>query len=186
MLVTGKIIRWIVTVLLLAAMAMVVSSPASLAETHPLAMDMNVFGDEMKADGWISKEEYQDESIHIQLDSRTRKTKSSADKTTITWVTVEIADASQLRTYFSDGSYDSRKQERSNVMTKRTRAVVAMNADFAKYTYDFGYIIRQGVFYRQPQSRNAGGRVKQYGGYSLVKLFRQHFYTPPAYFCAKK
>ena len=148
MLVTGKIIRWIVTVLLLAAMAMVVSSPASLAETHPLAMDMNVFGDEMKADGWISKEEYQDESIHIQLDSRTRKTKSSADKTTITWVTVEIADASQLRTYFSDGSYDSRKQERSNVMTKRTRAVVAMNADFAKYTYDFGYIIRQGVFYR--------------------------------------
>ena len=62
--------------------------------------------------------------------------------------TVEIADASQLRTYFSDGSYDSRKQERSNVMTKRTRAVVAMNADFAKYTYDFGYIIRQGVFYR--------------------------------------
>ena len=132
MLVTGKIIRWIVTVLLLAAMAMVVSSPASLAETHPLAMDMNVFGDEMKADGWISKEEYQDESIHIQLDSRTRKTKSSADKTTITWVTVEIADASQLRTYFSDGSYDSRKQERSNVMTKRTRAVVAMNRNFGR------------------------------------------------------
>ncbi len=144
----GKMIRWILTVLLLAGMAMVVSSSASLAETHVLDLDMNVYGDPIKPEGWISKEEYRDESIHILLQSKSRKPKSSADKTTCRWVTIEIADASQLRTYFSDGSYESRKQERSNIMTKRTQAVVALNADFAKYTYDFGYVVRQGVFYR--------------------------------------
>ena len=144
----GRVARWVLTVLMLAAIALVVSSPAALGETHKLDLDMNVYGDPMQKDGWISKNEYQDESIHVLMKSASRKSKSSAAKTTVRYVTIEIADASQLRTYFSDGSYDSRKQERSNVMTKRTNAVVAMNADFAKYTYDFGYIIRQGVFYR--------------------------------------
>ena len=144
----GRIIRWILTAVLLTAIALVVSSPASLAENHSLALDMNVYGDPVRKEGWISPEEYRDESIHILLQKTGRKTKSSAAKTAVRYVTIEIADASQLRTYFSDGSYDSRKQERSNVMTKRTNAVVAMNGDFAKYTYDFGYIIRQGVFYR--------------------------------------
>ncbi len=143
-----RIVRWVLAVILLMAMTLVVSSPASLAETHTLGMDMGIFGDPMKEDGWISDTEYRDESIHVVVESQNRKPKSSKDRTTIRWVTVEIADASQLRTYFSDGSYESRQQERSNVMTKRTHAVVAMNSDFAKFTYDFGYIIRQGVFYR--------------------------------------
>ena len=144
----GKYIRRVLIILLLIAMTLVVSSPSSLAETHQLDIDMNVFGDPMKKEGWISKGEYQDESIHILLENKSRFSKSSTEKTTVRWVTIEIADASQMRTYFSDGSYDSRVQERSNVMAKRTNAVVAMNSDFAKYTYDFGYIIRQGVFYR--------------------------------------
>ncbi len=168
----GKMIRWILTVILLAAVALVVSSPASRAEVHPIGLDMNVFGDEIRKDGWISANEYQDESIHILMQSKGRKAKSSAAKTTIRWVTIEIADASQLRTYFSDGSYDSRKEERSNVMTKRTRAVVAMNADFAKYTYDFGYIIRQGVFYRDALDQQKYPRdvlvIDNEGDFSIV------------------
>ncbi len=170
--VAGKIIRWILTVLLLASMALIVSSPSSLAETHPLELDMNVYGEPIREDGWISKNEYQDDSIHFLLQSKSRKAKSSADRTTVRWVTVEIADASQLRTYFSDGSYDSRKQERSNVMTKRTNAVVALNGDFAKYTYDFGYIIRQGVFYRDALDQQKYPRdvlvIDSEGDFSIV------------------
>lgn len=169
---TGKIIRWVLIVLLLAAMTLVVSSPASFAETHTIDLDMNAYGDPLREDGWISKGEYQDESIHILLESKGRKTKTSAAKTTVRWVTIEIADASQLRTYFSDGSYESRQQERSNVMTKRVNAVVAMNADFAKYTYDFGYIIRQGVFYRDALDKQKYPRdvlvIDNEGDFSIV------------------
>ena len=148
MLLSGKYIRMVLIILLLAAMTMIVSSPSSLAETHKLELDMGTFGDPIRQEGWISKEEYLDDSIHVVMQHKKRLSRSSADKTTVHWVTIEVSDASQLRTYFSDGSYESRVEERSNVMAKRTNAVVALNADFAKYTYDFGYVVRQGVFYR--------------------------------------
>ena len=63
----GRVARWILTVLMLAAIALVVSSPAALGETHKLDLDMNVYGDPMQKDGWISKNEYQDESIHVTI-----------------------------------------------------------------------------------------------------------------------
>ena len=140
-------IRWIIAVLMLLALPLVISSPAG-AEVEPLALDMTVHGREMNPDGWLSKNEYQDESIHVTVHSKGRKPKSSADKTTCRWVIIEIADPSQLRTTMSLESYEDPTLARSADMAKSVNAVVAMNADFIKYTYDFGYVIRQGVFYR--------------------------------------
>ena len=140
-------IRWIIAVLMLLALPLFISSPAG-AEVRPLGMDMTVHGNEMKPEGWLSKEEYQDESIHIMVNAKPRKPKSSADRTTCRWVTIEIADPSQLRTTMSNETYGDQTLARSVAMAKSVNAVVAMNADFIKYTYDFGYVIRQGVFYR--------------------------------------
>ena len=140
-------IRWILAVLMLLALPLVISSPAG-AEVRPLGMDMTVHGNEMKPEGWLSKEEYLDESIHITVNAKPRKPKSSADRTTCRWVIIEIADPSQLRTTMSNETYGDQTLARSVAMAKSVNAVVAMNADFIKYTYDFGYIIRQGVFYR--------------------------------------
>ncbi len=140
-------LRWIGAVVLALMMSLLLSSP-SQADVVPLDLDMNVFGRPMKKDGWISDTEYLDESIHAVVYSKPRKPKSSSKKVTCRWVVIEIATPSQLRTLFSGGSYESRQLERSNKLVARTNAVVAMNADFAKYTYDFGYIVRQGVFCR--------------------------------------
>ena len=167
--VRGNLVRWILAVLLLAAMTLVVSSP-SLAEIQPIGIEMTEHGRPMKKDGWTTKEglakwkeenknkeeykktsmthEYQDESIHVQAFARKRKPKTSSDTTVCRWVLIDIADPSQIRTTFSDDSYESRKQERSKQMAQRVNAVVAMNADFVKFDPGFGYVIRQGVFYR--------------------------------------
>ena len=167
----GNTVRWILAVLMLFAMTLVLSSP-SFAEVEPLEMDMTVHGRPLKENGWISKDEYQDESIHVQVFSAKRKPKSSAERTTCRWVIIEISDPSQLRTLFSGDSYEDRKTERSNKMAQRANAVVALNADFAKYTFDFGYIVRQGVFYRDALDQQSAPRdvlvIDSEGDFSVV------------------
>ena len=170
--VRGNAVRWIITVLLLLCMTLVLSSP-SLAEVQPLDLAMSVYGRPMQPDGWISKMEYRDESIHVVVEAAPRKPKSSAERTTCRWITIEISDASQLRTLFSDDSYESRKLERSNKMAQRVNAVVALNSDFAKYTYDFGYVVRQGVFYRDALDIQKAPRdvlvIDSEGDFTVVK-----------------
>ena len=57
-------------------------------------------------------------------------------------------DPSQLRTVMSNDSYEDPTQARPAAMAKDLNSVVACNDDFMKYKYDVGYIVRQGVFYR--------------------------------------
>ena len=143
----GNIIRWIIAALMLLALPLVVSSPAH-ADTHPLALDMTVKGDPWQPDGWIGDWEYQDESIHAVLYEKTFQPKPSNSRVKTRCIIVTIKDPSQLRTTMSNESYTDPAQATSGTMAKHVNAVAAMNGDFVKYSYDFGYVIRQGVFYR--------------------------------------
>ncbi len=148
-----QVLRWFLLIAALAVMALTVSSPSSLADApRAIAPEMDAIGTPLLKNGWISDSEYRDDSIHFTVNAKRRKPKSSSAQITCRWVIIEIAHPSQIRTMFSGGSYESRQQERSNKMAKRVNAAVALNADFAKYTYDFGYVIRQGVFYRDALS----------------------------------
>ena len=143
----GNILRWCLAVLFVLAMALFLSSPA-VAEVTPLGLDMKVHGVPPKESGWLSDKEYRDESIHVTVEAAKRKPKSSESAVTCRWVVIEIADPSQLRTTLSNESYDDITQERPWEMARRVNAVVACNSDFIKYSYNVGYVIRQGVFYR--------------------------------------
>ena len=143
----GNIVRWCIALIMLLAMAAFLSSPA-IAEVIPLDMDIRTHGNPYKKSGWISENEYQDESIHIVLSSARRKPKSSQKQITCRWVVIEIADPSQIRTTLSRESYDDVTLERPWVMAQRVNAVVACNSDFVKYTFNVGYVVRQGQFYR--------------------------------------
>ena len=143
----GNLIRWIIAVLMLLALPLIISSPAH-AETHPLALDMTVKGDPWDESNWIGKWEYEDESIHAVLYEKTVQPRPSNERVKTRCVVVTIADPSQLRTTMSNESYSDPKPVMSNTMAKFVNAIVAMNGDFVKITYDFGYVIRQGVFYR--------------------------------------
>ena len=144
---TGNVIRWIIAVLMLLALPLVISSPAR-ADTHPLALDMTVKGDPWQPGGWIDDWEYEDESIHATLYESVYQPMPSNERVRTRVVVVTIKDPSQLRTTMSNESYTDPTQAMSGQMAKFVNAVVAMNGDFVKYTYDFGYVIRQGVFYR--------------------------------------
>ena len=143
----GNRIRWAFAALMLILLALFLSSPG-LADVEPLPLDMSVHGRELDPAGWISEREYQDESIHIVYETASRKPKSSHETVTCRWVRIKIADPTQLRTVMSFNDYDNPDLERPDQMVKGLNSVVACNDDFMKYSYDFGYVVRQGVFYR--------------------------------------
>lgn len=149
----GNILRWCLAVLMLLAMALFLSSPA-VAEVTPLGMDLKVHGVPPRESGWLSDTEYQDESIHIVMDSEKRKPPSSESQVMCRWVVIDIADPSQLRTTMSNESYDDVTLERPWEMAQRVNAVVACNSDFIKFSYNVGFVVRQGVFYRDALDGN--------------------------------
>ena len=120
----------------------------AFAEVKPLDPDIRTHGYPPRKDGWISNSEYQDESIHLMAYSKGRKPKSSNNSTTCRWMTIKIADPSQLRTAMSNDSYDDPATVAATTIAKSVNAVVALNGDYFKYNYDKGYVLRQGVFYR--------------------------------------
>ncbi|MBQ9263252.1 MAG: phosphodiester glycosidase family protein [Clostridia bacterium] len=165
----ANVLRWCAAALMLALLATFFSTPG-LSEVDPLPLEMLVRGRPLKQSGWKSDVEYEDESIHMVMDSAIRKPKSSKGKVTCRWVRVSIADPSQLRTVMSNDSYEDPTQARPAAMAKDLNAVVACNDDFMKYKYDLGYVVRQGVFYRNAVD---GSRdillIDDRGDFSFVK-----------------
>lgn len=131
----------IVCGLMLCCLAFLIASPA-LAEVIPLDLDQTVPGNPAKEDGWLSDEEYQDESIHVTVEH------SNVGKVKTSIVRVKIADASQIRTAMSKDNYDDKTYVKATAMAKHVNAIAAVNGDFFKYFYKIGYVVRQGVFYR--------------------------------------
>ena len=54
----------------------------------------------------------------------------------------------------SNESYDDVTLERPWEMAQRVNAVVACNSDFIKFSYNVGFVVRQGVFYRDALDGN--------------------------------
>ena len=121
---------------------------SALAELTPLPLDQTVHGTTPNPDGWISENEYQDESIHMVMEMKKVKPKTSDGSVMCRYVRIKIADPSQIRTTMSYENYDDTRLAKAVSMARQVEAVAACNADFMKYYYKIGYVIRQGVFYR--------------------------------------
>ena len=143
----ANIVRWCLAVLMLFGMALFLSSPA-VAEVKPIPMDMKAHGAPDPRQGKKWDTEYEDESIQVQIFSAERKPKSSLTKITAHWAHIKIADPSQLRTTMSNESYDDATLAYPWHMAESVNAIVACNGDFMKYKYNVGYVVKQGVFYR--------------------------------------
>lgn len=140
-----RTICWILTVLMLASLAFLISSPA-VAEVTPLPLDQTVPGNPLSPDGWLSADEYQDESIHITVEYPIAKVGKAEVRTVV--VRIQIADPTQIRTAMSYDNYDKQGYVKAETMAVAKNAVVAVDGDFFKYHYKKGYVVRQGVFYR--------------------------------------
>lgn len=93
------------------------------------------------AEGYTSDLSYQDPSIEVTIE---------ADRAygTDYWVArIKIAHPSQLRTMSAAG-FDSNRTTSGKALGRRVQSVLAINGDYFSYIND-GYLIRQGVMYRQ-------------------------------------
>lgn len=112
-------------------------SPIPLsAESAPFPSEMHYL-----ADG----KGYRDESIEVGIE-RVR-----AYETEITIARVRIADPSQIRTAMA-GKYGSTAAVRPDKLAERVNAVLSCNGDYFCYN-TAGYLVRQGVTYRENAKR---------------------------------
>lgn len=91
---------------------------------------------------------YEDDTIAVRTEYATVQPayKNKAVPCSITYV--KVADASQVRTAMSNDDYNKRSYVSAESMAAHVNAVVAVNGDFFKYHYKVGYVVRQGVMYR--------------------------------------
>lgn len=110
----------------------------AFAEVKPLPIDINGGMPPLES-GYLSDSEYEDESIHVQIEEH------MVGVTRCVVARVKIADASQMRSASAYG-FDRRQAEKTMRISKRVKAVVAINGDYYGYTGK-GYMIRQGQLY---------------------------------------
>lgn len=125
----------------LLALLILFSACAIGEETYRLPLDFNG-GFIPQKENYLSATEYQDPSLHVTIEEGRYK---DCDY----WVaTIEIADASQLRTVSANG-FDGTAVKKGTTMAKNVNAVLAIDGDYFSYTgYGKGFILREGRLYR--------------------------------------
>lgn len=149
-------LRWIIAILMLAALALGLSNPA-IAEGGKLPLDFTKGGAKPKDEGWEMDGKtpigYKDSTIEVTSEKSYQVLGAEAKrkkgvKHEIWVVRIKIKDPTQLRTAVSMDTYQGRGQSKGEEIAKSKDAVVAMNGDFFKYEYDVGYVVRQGELIR--------------------------------------
>lgn len=135
-------LRVIIIILLMALLLVLVPSGAiySYAEIVPLPIDEKG-GIPPYEWGYQGDHAYEDESISVNIEH------GRFEDTNWTAVHIKIAHPSQLRT-LKAGRYGSTQELPGAVMARRVKAVLAIGGDFFAF-HNYGYIVRQGQFYRK-------------------------------------
>lgn len=115
------------------------------AEVTPLPIDDSPGFPPMK-EGYLSETEYEDPSIHVAIET-------GREFNTNFWLArITIKDPSQLRTTAANG-FDGTRTMAGKALARRMKAAFAINGDYFSYRND-GYLIRQGVKYRDLPAKN--------------------------------
>lgn len=91
---------------------------------------------------------YEDESITVETAFFTAKPAYKTVNLPCAVVHIKVADPSQIRTAMSYDSYEKGQYVKAEVMAQHVNAIAAVNGDYFKYHADVGYVVRQGVTYR--------------------------------------
>lgn len=91
---------------------------------------------------------YSDPSISVEVEFVTARPAYKPSNIPCAIVRIKVADPSQIRTTMSYEDYNKRQYVKAEAMAEHVNAIAAVNGDFFKYHYDSGYVVRQGVFYR--------------------------------------
>ena len=98
----------------------------------------------------ITADSYTDENIQITLKTE------RINETDVYFVDIQLTDIQYLKTAFAKDTYGRNINELTSAMAERHEAIVAINGDFYGFR-DYGYVIRNGVLYRD----NFGEGIEQ-------------------------
>ena len=134
---------------------------SSAAAFSPIALEAEKGPFPSEANYLAGGRGYQDESIEVRVD-RVR-----AYETDITIARVRIADPSQIRTAMA-ARYGSTAAVRPDKLAQRANAVLACNGDYFSYN-TAGYLVRQGVTYRESAKRTYDMLIiDEYGDFTII------------------
>ena len=91
---------------------------------------------------------YEDESIMVRCEYATLLPAFKAKKIQSSVTYIQVADPTQVRTAMSYDTYTKGGFVEAADMAVHVNAIAAVNGDFFKYHGKVGYVLRQGVFYR--------------------------------------
>lgn len=110
----------------------------------------------------ITDNSYEDENISIKI------TTERANDTTYYVADIYLSDSKYLKTALANDTYGRNIKETTSVMAQNNNAIFAINGDYYGFR-DYGYVIRNGVLYRETANEDNDALViDNDGNFSIV------------------
>jgi len=110
----------------------------------------------------ITDNSYEDENISIKIITE------RANDTTYYVADISLSDSKYLKTALANDTYGRNIKETTSVMAQNNNAIFAINGDYYGFR-DYGYVIRNGVLYRETANEDNDALViDNDGNFSIV------------------
>lgn len=131
--------------------SMVIVAPETSAETAAAAETEPV----------ITATSYSDENIQISIETILKY------DSTIYVADIQVSDAAYLKTAFANNTYGRNVKAKTSDIAAAQNAIFAINGDYYGFRDD-GYVLRNGIIYRDSASENEALVIDQNGNFSIA------------------
>lgn len=109
----------------------------------------------------VTDTSYEDENIKITIETE------YLYDTEVYIADIQVSDVSYLKTAFAQGIYGRNIKETTSAMAESNDAIFAINGDYYGFRSD-GYVIRNGVLYRDTSGDNEDLVIDSDGNFSII------------------
>ena len=110
----------------------------------------------------VTDTSYTDENIQITLETE------YVDDTEVYIADIQVSDVSYLKTAFANDTYGRNINDTTSSMAESNDAIFAINGDYYGFRND-GYVIRNGVLYRDVSGDNEDLVIDSDGNFSIIE-----------------
>ncbi len=114
-----------------------------------------------KTEPMITATSYADENIQISIETIQKY------DSTIYVADIQVSDIAYLKTAFADNTYGRNVKAKTSDIAAVQNAIFAINGDYYGFR-DNGYVLRNGVIYRDSASENEALVIDQNGNFSIA------------------
>ena len=130
-------------------------------ETGNSVADLNVAVKQTTKEPIITATSYEDENIKITIETQREY------DTTFYVADIQLSGASYLKTAFAENTYGRNIRDTTSDMAEAADAIFAINGDYYGFR-DKGFVLRNGVLYRETSNNVEALVIDQAGNFSIV------------------